>query len=208
MRPSTAWFVKLVTQPQMLPSQRKPEIDRALEEIVMRAIAKEPEDRYPSMAEFAAALDEWIQRKPSQADQSQLNLNLKMLEASGEHGQIGHFGARFAHAHPERSPPGFFVRERLARGQFLLGIILVITNKDGSQIRVETDENELTVKTPTGEITASTKPAASQQKVPPVAVKSGRGGGVISFARTTQKKIRVMLLNLEFKVHPIFRSSS
>jgi serine/threonine protein kinase len=44
--PATAWFVKLVTQPQFLPSERKPGVDSGLEAIVMRSIAKEPEDRY------------------------------------------------------------------------------------------------------------------------------------------------------------------
>ncbi len=68
--PATAWFVKLVTQPQFLPSERKPGVDPGLEAIVMRSIAKEPEDRYINMAEFAAALAGWIKGKPLQASQS------------------------------------------------------------------------------------------------------------------------------------------
>ncbi len=61
--PATAWFVKLVTQPQILPSERKPGFDAELEQIVMRAIAKEPQDRYPSMAEFARELDAWLKSR-------------------------------------------------------------------------------------------------------------------------------------------------
>ena len=61
--PATAWFVKLVTQPQIRPRERKPEINKDLEAIVMRAIEKEPIDRYQSMAEFVDALGRWLELK-------------------------------------------------------------------------------------------------------------------------------------------------
>ena len=68
--PATAWFVKLVTQPQIRPTERKPDVDPALDAIVMRAIAKEAPDRYPSMAEFAKDLDAWLKGKAKPAGQS------------------------------------------------------------------------------------------------------------------------------------------
>ncbi len=61
--PPTAWFVKIVTQPQIRPRERKPEINKDLEAIVMRAITKEATDRYRSMAEFAGALGNWLELK-------------------------------------------------------------------------------------------------------------------------------------------------
>ena len=65
--PPTAWFVKLVTESPIKVSDRKPDIDAALEVIVMKAIAVEPVNRYASMAEFASALDEWSTQKPATA---------------------------------------------------------------------------------------------------------------------------------------------
>ena len=58
--PATAWFVRLVTESQRRPGERKPGVHAALEAIVMKAIAKESGDRFGSMAEFAAALDGWL----------------------------------------------------------------------------------------------------------------------------------------------------
>ncbi len=80
--PATAWFVKLVTQPQIRPTERKPDVDPALDAIVMRAIAKEAPDRYASMAEFAKDLDAWLKGKAKPAGQSlvgQLPLGLLPL---------------------------------------------------------------------------------------------------------------------------------
>lgn len=61
--PATAWFAKLITQPQIRPTQRNSEINKELEAIVMRAITKEATDRYRSMAEFGEALGIWLDLK-------------------------------------------------------------------------------------------------------------------------------------------------
>ena len=62
--------MKLVTQPQIRPTERKPDVDPALDAIVMRAIAKEAPDRYASMAEFAKDLDAWLKGKAKPVGQS------------------------------------------------------------------------------------------------------------------------------------------
>jgi tRNA A-37 threonylcarbamoyl transferase component Bud32 len=46
------------------PSQFQPTLDPALETLCLRALAKQPQDRYATMADFADALDEWLKREP------------------------------------------------------------------------------------------------------------------------------------------------
>ena len=54
-----AWVLIMVAQPEP-PSQHRPDLDPALEAICLKAMAKKPEDRYASMAEFAAALGVYL----------------------------------------------------------------------------------------------------------------------------------------------------
>ncbi len=57
--PVTALFAKILTTPPDPPTKYRPDLDPALEAIVLKAIAKEHADRYPTMTEFAAALAEY-----------------------------------------------------------------------------------------------------------------------------------------------------
>jgi tetratricopeptide (TPR) repeat protein len=52
-------LVAVASQPPEPPSRRRPGIDPRLESVCLKALAKRPEDRIPSMAAFAAALDDW-----------------------------------------------------------------------------------------------------------------------------------------------------
>jgi predicted Ser/Thr protein kinase len=47
------------------PSRFRPELDPALGAICLKALAKRPEERYPSMSAFAAALEAWLAGKAS-----------------------------------------------------------------------------------------------------------------------------------------------
>lgn len=49
------------------PRQFRPELDPALEVICLKALAKQPADRYPSMRVFAEALESWLAGKASPA---------------------------------------------------------------------------------------------------------------------------------------------
>jgi tetratricopeptide (TPR) repeat protein len=54
--PSLVEVLGLMTMPVKPPSQLRPEVSPALDAVVLRAMAHEPEDRYPSAAAFAEAL--------------------------------------------------------------------------------------------------------------------------------------------------------
>jgi serine/threonine protein kinase len=55
---------KILYEPPDPPSQHKPDLDRTLEAVCLKALAKQPQDRYPSMADFADALGEYRGRPP------------------------------------------------------------------------------------------------------------------------------------------------
>jgi serine/threonine protein kinase len=55
---------KILYEPPDPPSQHKPDLDRTLEAVCLKALAKRPQDRYSSMADFAVALEEYRSRPP------------------------------------------------------------------------------------------------------------------------------------------------
>lgn len=130
--PATSWFVKLVTETQIRLSQRKPDIDAALEKIVMKAIAIDPADRFASMAEFASAIDGWLKGKSSTG----LSLAGTPSPSSGTESATAAAGLSIG-----SGLRGFPRKLLLAGGglgafTLLLGIIIVITNRDGSKTTV------------------------------------------------------------------------
>jgi len=134
--PATAWFVKLITEPQRRVSERKPNIDAALEAIVMKAIAKESADRFASMAEFASALNAWL--KPDMSPQSSETSAVSGFEFPGSAGpEVLPADPRPARSRVSRPPIGKFLQGGMA-GAVLLLLGIVIWFRFGNQlVRVE-----------------------------------------------------------------------
>ncbi len=70
-RPFTGELLRVLSQistaePER-PTQLRPGLDPHLEEICLKAMAKRPEDRYATMADFAAALNEYLKRTSQHA---------------------------------------------------------------------------------------------------------------------------------------------
>jgi hypothetical protein len=64
--PDVLWQIR--TQQPQRPSALRPDLDPHLEEIVMRALAKKMEDRYPSMGAFAEALTGYLRHEQRRAE--------------------------------------------------------------------------------------------------------------------------------------------
>jgi serine/threonine-protein kinase len=62
----------VVNTPPTPPSHQRPGLDARLDAICLRVLAKRPEDRYRSAAEFAAALEDWQSGKPVEPVPGQL----------------------------------------------------------------------------------------------------------------------------------------
>jgi serine/threonine protein kinase/class 3 adenylate cyclase len=62
--PLTAVLVHLVCDPPPLPSMLRDDVDPTLEAICLKTLAKLPADRFASMADLAAALDDYLQGRP------------------------------------------------------------------------------------------------------------------------------------------------
>ncbi len=65
--PAYGIMYEIVHHPPPPPSRHRPDLDPRLEEICLRALAKQPEDRYPSCLELATTLYAWLREQPVQA---------------------------------------------------------------------------------------------------------------------------------------------
>jgi serine/threonine protein kinase len=52
-------LARITTEDTEPPSRRRPEIDERLDALCLKALAKKPNERFKSMAAFAAAIDDW-----------------------------------------------------------------------------------------------------------------------------------------------------
>jgi serine/threonine protein kinase/WD40 repeat protein len=64
----TEILLQITTQDPPRPSALRPGLNPQLEEIVMRAIAKKVEERYPNMGEFASALGDYLRQEGSRTE--------------------------------------------------------------------------------------------------------------------------------------------
>ncbi len=77
--PTAAVFWQILHQPPRRPSELRPGLDPRLEAICLRALAKKPADRFASMADFAVALQDYIEQPASpQAVESHPSLFRRM----------------------------------------------------------------------------------------------------------------------------------
>ncbi len=151
--PATSWFVKLVTEPPIRPSERKPDVDAALSDIVMKAIAKDPQDRFASMADFAAALEAWLKGKPV-TGHTMLGI------------QLGALPNLEPKPKPQTQSSGnwrkFFRKPLVMWGglgglaTLLLGIIIVVINKNGQKTVIDTPDSSTVSVAPDGTVKSQT----------------------------------------------------
>lgn len=138
------------------PSEHRPDLDGDLEAICLKAMAKQPEDRYDSMADFAAALADYLRsdKQPAAASAASTpEFPESSTAAEGERRDDTDLGQLFAHvaAAPTSSPrssvskrrPSSSARRRvpnivwIAAGGaaallLVLGVILLIPTRYGT----------------------------------------------------------------------------
>ncbi|MBI1913155.1 MAG: SUMF1/EgtB/PvdO family nonheme iron enzyme [Planctomycetes bacterium] len=62
-------YGRMLRSPPPPPSRDRPELDEAFDRICLMAMARQPEDRFPTMTEFAAALEHYAADKPKSLSQ-------------------------------------------------------------------------------------------------------------------------------------------
>jgi serine/threonine protein kinase len=71
-----ALATQVVADPPPPPSRHRPDLDQRLDNIVLKALAKHPDDRWPTMAAFADALDTFLRGDPAAAATAGLTLRI------------------------------------------------------------------------------------------------------------------------------------
>ncbi len=96
-RPEQLLYHHLTSEPQP-PGSSNPAIPSAVDTVILRALAKQPADRYPSIAEFAHAFQQAIAQAPSQ------NETLPALEGDTQNAYVtapDSMAPAFALSHPD-----------------------------------------------------------------------------------------------------------
>jgi serine/threonine protein kinase len=93
-RPFQGSFLEVATQQVLAPTPslraKVPTISPAIDEVVMRALAKEPQQRYPSVVEFAAALGQVCLQEGIISEQAALaGQTIMSMMASAGHSPLG-----------------------------------------------------------------------------------------------------------------------
>jgi hypothetical protein len=96
-----------MTEPPISPRELRPGISPAIEAVLLKTLAKKPDERYATGAELAAALDDALQREPVQDDAAGITPTSPRRPAAEEAVDLPPVPAAAAPsaAEPEPSPP-------------------------------------------------------------------------------------------------------
>jgi formylglycine-generating enzyme required for sulfatase activity/serine/threonine protein kinase len=153
----------ILTAEPATPSTHHPEVHPVLESICLRAMAREVEDRYPSMDEFAGALDGFLKAPsepspvvPPEPEPSGVGIAHRCPDAAPR--SVG--GAHPAKGSPpgpseaEGSPPGrswiVVVASTFVAALVVLGVIIYVATDKG-QIRIDIKDADAVVKIDNGQ---------------------------------------------------------
>jgi hypothetical protein len=132
----------LVKRPER-PTRHRPDLDRRLESICLRALAKEPLQRFHSMGEFAARLEEWGERGPAPSSRRRLRVVALAVVAAGvcvlcgiilaapDHWRV----PRPASSSPDTLEPGSHWAGRFHFQNYSGDVEITVTARDGGRFR-------------------------------------------------------------------------
>lgn len=134
-----AVILKHVSDPLPLPSTLKPDIPEAIEKVVLKALAKEPGDRFATVEEFLSAwkraLDEAKSTRPSSETVAVHAAPRKIGAAPPRVGTNQSYGAPAANTHQTTPPPAAAPKSQNWLGWTagcLIGLCLLVTIGGGA----------------------------------------------------------------------------
>jgi serine/threonine protein kinase len=114
-----AVIFKHLTDPLPRPRDFVPGLPTAVEQIIFKAMAKKPEDRYPTMREFAAQLEKLVQSSPEKKDSIP-------WEPSSDHGKTAEETTDANSIVEQNQKRGFKEKSRLRHSWMAGGIAIII----------------------------------------------------------------------------------
>jgi serine/threonine protein kinase len=143
--PVMAVLAQILTQEPEPPSVHRPDLDPRLRTICLKAMAKQPQDRYRTMSELAAALGSYLARQQpvsknksndSRLDLSAVDHSSLLAPGTSSEGQ---------NQNPSRVLPAWlWIGAAGAAAAALLSIVIIIRIKNKT-IQIETNDNDAVV---------------------------------------------------------------
>lgn len=157
-------LTRMMTQPLPSPLEHQPDLDPGLVEIVLKAVQKEPADRYVTMEEFAGTLTAWLERA---IPESMIDGRSPAAVSQTDGSTTTNESPRFLSHRMRATLTG-------GAGLILLGVIIVtITSKNGPGTTLRIHEGiDVSVDVESGSSVAFTKFDSTDTRLKPTAPSS------------------------------------
>jgi serine/threonine protein kinase len=155
--PVISVLAQIATQTPAAPSSFRENLSPDLDVMCQRAMAKEQSERYASMADFAGALGQWLKGR-RETEETEFPIQFPVDETP--------WTTLSASRKRTPSTPRNILLTAGAALVLLLGIVIIITTRDGKKTKVETDGDQLSVNVDGQQIEAKTTRKAERRRKP------------------------------------------
>ncbi len=155
-------LAQIATQTPAPPSSFRDRLSPEIEAICLQAMAKRASDRFASMAEFAAALTQYLRKNPGRTDESRTSSAENKAASAGSPGTMNLAGV--ANDESSSAQPASFIaapvghrvvakwrglarRARIAAACLgvafvVLAVVIIINNRDGTETKITVDDGD------------------------------------------------------------------